>query len=109
MTALPAHCYLDVHQARDVLAEMGIVRSYDAVRKMAEQGRLPFFKAPDGRLGISEEDLRLAYLRPKLEARRTRRAREPIISARSTPRKSCDASPQIIRHATPDQDRPPSH
>lgn len=68
--------YIDLEQARKVLAEMGVELTARQMKRAAEtdaQGRrkLPFFIDPiEGRLKIEKQTLISIYLRRQVEAER---------------------------------------
>lgn len=67
-------CFIDLHQAREVLADMGIKLSSRQMKRAAEadaQGKrkLPFFVDPiDGKLKIEKGTLQKVYMELHLEA-----------------------------------------
>jgi hypothetical protein len=69
-------CYIDLAQARAVLAEMGVDLSERQIRRAATadihgRRRLPFFIDPiDGRLKIEKGSLVRAYRERQIEAER---------------------------------------
>ena len=69
-------CYIDLEQARQVLAEMGVELTARQMKRAAEldphgQRKLPFFIDPiEGRLKIEKETLRKAYMQRQIDAER---------------------------------------
>ncbi|MBI1181531.1 MAG: hypothetical protein GC201_13325 [Alphaproteobacteria bacterium] len=72
-------CYLDLEEARQVLAGMGIELSERQMQRAAEQDaqgrrKLPFFVDPiQNRLLIEKNDLLSAYFKRQVEAQRNLR------------------------------------
>lgn len=72
-------CYLDLEEARQVLAGMGIELSERQMQRAAEQDaqgrrKLPFFVDPiQNRLLIEKDDLLSAYFKRQVEAQRNLR------------------------------------
>ena len=72
-------CYLDLEEARQVLANMGIHLSERQMQRAAEQDaqgrrKLPFFVDPiQHRLMIEKDDLLSAYFKRQVEAQRNLR------------------------------------
>lgn len=63
--------YLDFYACADELQRMGFGPfSYRQVRRMADKGRLPFFKAMDGRRYISKSCLHETMRQRQNEARK---------------------------------------
>lgn len=68
-------CYLDLEEARQVLAEMGVKLSSRQMQRAAEQDtngrrKLPFFVDPiQHKLKIEKDDLISAYFQRQTEAR----------------------------------------
>jgi hypothetical protein len=71
--------YIDLEEAREVLAQMGVQLTLRQMQRAAEQDglgrrKLPFFVDPiEGRLKIEMNDLVTAYLRKQVEAQRNLR------------------------------------
>lgn len=69
-------CYIDLEQARQVLAEMGVELTARQMKRAAEtdahgKRKLPFFIDPiEGRLKIERETLRKAYMQRQIDAER---------------------------------------
>lgn len=69
-------CYIDLEQARQVLAEMGVELTTRQIKRASEpdihgRRRLPFFVDPiEGRLKIEKDTLRKIYLQGQVEAER---------------------------------------
>lgn len=69
-------CYIDLEQARQVLAEMGVELTARQMKRAAEadahgKRKLPFFIDPiEGRLKIEKETLRKAYMQRQIDAER---------------------------------------
>lgn len=69
-------CYIDLEQARQVLAEMGVELTQRQMKRASEKDihgrrRLPFFVDPiEGKLKIEKESLRNIYLQRQVEAER---------------------------------------
>jgi hypothetical protein len=69
-------CYIDLEQARQVLAEMGVELTQRQIKRASEKDihgrrRLPFFVDPvEGKLKIEKESLRKIYLQRQVEAER---------------------------------------
>jgi hypothetical protein len=67
-------CYVDLEEARQVLAEMGVALSPRQMKRAADmdaRGRrkLPFFLDPiEGRLKIEKNTLRSIYMKAQVEA-----------------------------------------
>ena len=72
-------CYLDLEQARQVLADMGVNLTLRQMQRAAEQDalgrrKLPFFVDPiEHRLKIDKDDLVSAYFNRQVEAQRNLR------------------------------------
>ena len=72
-------CYLDLEEARQVLAEMGIHLTERQMQRAAEQDaqgrrKLPFFVDPiQHKLVIEKDDLLSAYFKKQVEAQRNLR------------------------------------
>jgi hypothetical protein len=72
-------CYLDLEEARQVLAGMGIELTERQMQRAAEQDaqgrrKLPFFVDPiQNRLLIEKDDLLSAYFKRQVEAQRNLR------------------------------------
>jgi hypothetical protein len=72
-------CYLDLEEARQVLAGMGIELTERQIQRAAEQDaqgrrKLPFFVDPiQNRLLIEKDDLLSAYFKRQVEAQRNLR------------------------------------
>ncbi len=68
--------YIDLEQARAVLAEMGVELTARQMKRAADRGphgrrKLPFFVDPiDGRLKIEKDTLVSIYLKKQAEAER---------------------------------------
>ncbi len=68
--------YIDLEEAREVLAQMGVQLTLRQMQRAAEQDglgrrKLPFFVDPiEGRLKIEMNDLVTVYLRKQVEAQR---------------------------------------
>ena len=77
--------FIDLEQAREVLAGMGIELTARQMKRAADkdalgQRKLPFFKDPiDGRLKIEKNTLTSIYLRIQIDAERTWRKPEPYL------------------------------
>jgi hypothetical protein len=71
--------YIDLEEARDVLAQMGVQLTLRQMQRAAEQDglgrrKLPFFVDPiEGRLKIERNDLISIYFRKQVEAQRNLR------------------------------------
>jgi hypothetical protein len=71
--------YIDLEEARDVLAQMGVQLTLRQMQRAAEQDglgrrKLPFFVDPiEGRLKIEKNDLISVYFRKQVEAQRNLR------------------------------------
>jgi hypothetical protein len=71
--------YLDLEEARQVLAQMGVQLTFRQIQRAAErdgQGhrKLPFFVDPiEGKLKIEKNDLMSVYFRKQVEAQRNLR------------------------------------
>jgi hypothetical protein len=71
--------YIDLEEAREVLAQMGVQLTLRQMQRAAEQDglgrrKLPFFVDPiEGRLKIEMNDLVTVYLRKQVEAQRNLR------------------------------------
>lgn len=69
-------CYIDLEQARQVLAEMGVTLNPRQMQRAAEQDgqgrrKLPFFVDPiERKLKIEKNDLISVYFRKQVEAQR---------------------------------------
>lgn len=69
-------CYIDLEQARQVLAEMGVELTARQIKRAAEtdahgKRKLPFFIDPiEGKLKIEKETLRKAYMQRQIDAER---------------------------------------
>ena len=69
-------CYLDIEQARQVLAELGVEVSSRQMKRAADTNaagrrRLPFFIDPiEGKLKIEKQTLINIYMRRQVEAER---------------------------------------
>ncbi len=67
-------CFIDLHQAREVLADMGIKLSSRQMKRAAEadakgKRKLPFFVDPiDGKLKIEKGTLQKIYMELHVEA-----------------------------------------
>jgi hypothetical protein len=67
-------CYIDLEEARQVLAEMGVALSPRQMKRAADmdaRGRrkLPFFVDPiEGKLKIEKNTLRSIYMKAQVEA-----------------------------------------
>ena len=72
-------CYIDLEQARMVLAEMGVELTQRQMKRAADKDihgrrRLPFFVDPiEGKLKIEKEALRKIYMDRQVEAERNMR------------------------------------
>lgn len=72
-------CYLDLEEARQVLAEMGVELSLRQMQRAAEQDangkrKLPFFVDPiQHKLKIEKDDLKRVYSNRQTEALRNLR------------------------------------
>lgn len=70
-------CYIDLEQARKVLAEMGVELTARQIKRAAEPDayghrKLPFFIDPiEGKLKIEKQTLISAYIRRQVEAERS--------------------------------------
>lgn len=68
--------YIDLEQAREVLAEMGVELTQRQMKRAADKDahgrrRLPFFVDPiEGKLKIEKDTLRRIYLKRQVEAER---------------------------------------
>ncbi|WP_229736454.1 hypothetical protein [Novosphingobium endophyticum] len=73
-TRLPQPCYLDLTQAREVLAEMGVELNERQMKRAADKDahgrrKLPFFVDPiEGRLKIEKGTLVKIYRELQIEA-----------------------------------------
>jgi hypothetical protein len=71
--------YIDLEEARDVLAQMGVQLTLRQMQRAAEQDglgrrKLPFFVDPiEGKLKIEKNDLISVYFRKQVEAQRNLR------------------------------------
>ena len=71
--------YIDLEEARQVLAQMGVQLTLRQIQRAAEQDgqgrrKLPFFVDPiEGRLKIEKNDLISVYFRRQVEAQRNLR------------------------------------
>jgi hypothetical protein len=69
--------YIDLEQAREVLAEMGVDLTQRQMKRAADKDahgrrRLPFFVDPiEGKLKIEKDTLRRIYLKRQVEAERS--------------------------------------
>lgn len=72
-------CFIDLRQAREVLAEMGVKLSSRQMKRAAEtdahgRRKLPFFVDPiDGKLKIDKDTLTKIYLQRQVEAQKNMR------------------------------------
>lgn len=70
-------CYIDLEQARAVLAEMGVELTARQIKRAAEtdahgKRKLPFFIDPiEGKLKIEKQTLIGVYIRRQVEAERS--------------------------------------
>ncbi|MBK8174838.1 MAG: hypothetical protein IPK66_06080 [Rhodospirillales bacterium] len=70
-------CYIDLEQARKVLAEMGVELTARQIKRAAEANahgrrKLPFFVDPiEGKLKIEKQTLIGVYVRRQVEAERS--------------------------------------
>ena len=70
-------CYIDLEQARKVLAEMGVELTARQIKRAAETNahgrrKLPFFVDPiEGKLKIEKQTLIGIYIRRQVEAERS--------------------------------------
>lgn len=70
-------CYIDLEQARKVLAEMGVELTARQIKRAAETNahgrrKLPFFIDPiEGKLKIEKQTLIGIYIRRQVEAERS--------------------------------------
>jgi hypothetical protein len=75
--------YLDIEQARETLAQLGIELTLRQMKRAADKNangvrKLPFFIDPiDGRLKIEKNTLRGVYLRKQIDAENTWRNNPP--------------------------------
>ena len=71
--------YIDLEEARQVLAQMGVQLTLRQIQRAAEQDgqgrrKLPFFVDPiEGKLKIEKNDLMSVYFRKQVEAQRNLR------------------------------------
>ena len=71
--------YIDLEEARQVLAQMGVQLTLRQIQRAAEQDgqgrrKLPFFVDPiEGKLKIEKNDLISVYFRKQVEAQRNLR------------------------------------
>jgi hypothetical protein len=71
--------YIDLEEARQVLAQMGVQLTLRQIQRAAEQDgqgrrKLPFFVDPiEGKLKIEKNDLMSVYFRRQVEAQRNLR------------------------------------
>ena len=67
-------CYIDLEQARQVLAEMGVALNPRQMKRAADKDargrrKLPFFVDPiEGRLKIEKNTLQSIYMKAQVEA-----------------------------------------
>jgi hypothetical protein len=86
-------CYIDLSQARAVLAELGIRLSERQMKRAAEADihghrKLPFFIDPiDGRLKIEKGTLLRIYRQLEIEAENNTRKLEDQFTRQAGPRK----------------------
>ena len=72
-------CYIDLEQARHVLAEMGVELTPQQMKRAADKDghgrrKLPFFIDPiEGTLKIEKDDLIKVYFQKQVEAQRNLR------------------------------------
>lgn len=71
--------YIDLEEARQVLAQMGVQLTLRQIQRAAEQDgqgrrKLPFFVDPiEGKLKIEKNDMMSVYFRKQVEAQRNLR------------------------------------